>query len=451
MFKIVSGKAEVGDRYKVFGCGSREHLDRRTILKMAGLSGISWMTAMATCLARADELNPRRKAKSLIVLWLEGAPSQLETFDPHPGTEIAAGSKARKTRAEGILLGDGLEQVAEEMDSISLVRSVTSAEGDHERAIYNIKTGYRPDPTLVHPAVGAVICHELRNEHDEIVDIPRHISILPASMPGRGGYLGDCYDAFKGFDPRQPIPDVHARVEQPRQIERVEKLRFADEQFLKLRQKNRVVGSSLKDSNLDAALRMMSSDQLKAFDVSQVPESERMQFGDTPFGRSCLAAIQLVSAGVRCVEVTLTGWDTHVNNHELQAARIDILDPAYATLIRELKKRDMLDSTLVVCGGEFGRTPWVNPLGGRDHWPHGFTIAMAGGGIRGGRAIGQTSPNPQRGDKPLKLLRDPHSVEDVHATIFSAMGIEFQRELETPIGRPIKICEGRPIEDLIVG
>ena len=433
-----------------YSCGSRSHYDRRTVLKMAGLSGLSWLTPMASCLARADEHNARSKAKSLIVLWLEGAPSQLETFDPHPDTEIAAGSKARKTNAKGVLLGEGMEQTAELMDSISLVRSVTSKEGDHERAIYNVKTGFRPDPTLIHPAIGSVICHELPDEQGKIVDVPRHISILPASQPGRGGYLGDQYDAFKVFDPLQPIPDVRARVEQNRQLERIKKLEFADQQFLKRRKNNRVIGDKLKNTNLDAALKMMSSDQLSAFDVSQVPKAERAKFGDTPFGRGCLAAIRLIETGVRCVEITLTGWDTHANNHQLQAGRINILDPAYAALIRELKKRELLDSTLVVCGGEFGRTPWVNPVAGRDHWPHGFTIAMAGGGIQGGRIIGETSPTPKKGTKtPSENLKDPHPIEDIHATIFSAMGIEFEKELDTPIGRPMKVSEGKPIKDLL--
>lgn len=435
-----------------YSCGSRSHFDRRTILKMAGLSGLSWLTPMATQLARADEANPRPRAKSLIVLWLEGAPSQLETFDPHPGTEIAAGSKARETNVAGIKVGDGLQQTSELMDSISLVRSITSKEGDHQRAIYNIKTGYRPDPTLVHPAIGSVICHQLRDEQDQVVDIPRHISILPASTPGRGGYLGDQFDAFKVFDPLQPVPDVRARVEKQRQLARIENLKFVDEQFLKKRRNNRIVGDTLANSNLDAALKMMSSEQLNAFDVSQTPAAERAQFGDTPFGRSCLAAIRLISAGVRCVEITLTGWDTHVNNHELQAGRINILDPAFASLIRELRKRDLLESTMVVCGGEFGRTPWVNPLGGRDHWPHGFSIAIAGGGIKGGRVIGETSPDPKRdAKKPTENIADPRPVEDLHATILAAMGVDFRQELQTPIGRPMQVCQGRPIDDLLNG
>lgn len=427
----------------------QNHFHRRSLLKMAGLSGFSWLTPLATRLARNAEADRREKAKSLIVLWLEGAPSQLETFDPHEGTEIAGGSKARKTNVKDIKLGDGLQQVAEQMDHISLIRSVTSKEGDHERAVYNVKTGFRPDPTLVHPSIGSVICHQLNHEHDRQIDIPRHISILPGNMPGRGGYLGDQFDAFKVFDPVQPIPDVSARVEAQRQLSRLEKLKFADRQFLKNRSNNLIVGDSLGNSNLDAAIRMMSSDQLKAFDVSQVSESERSQFGDTPFGRSCLAALRLIETGVRCVEVTLTGWDSHVNNHEIQAERISILDPAYASLIKELKKRDLLDSTMVVCGGEFGRTPWINPLGGRDHWPHGFSIALAGGGIQGGRVVGETDPNPMRGAAPKASIKQPRPIEDVHATVFSSMGIDFQNELDTPIGRPMKICEGKPVKVLL--
>lgn len=431
-------------------CGHSSHWNRRTLLKMAGLSGLSWLTPMATQLARAEESNRRAKAKSLIVLWLEGAPSQLETFDPHPDTDIAAGSKARKTNAKGILLGDGLERTAEQMDSISLVRAITSKEGDHERAIYNAKTGFRPDPTLKHPAIGSVICHQLRDEHDQVVDIPRHISILPGPHAGRGGYLGDQYDAFKVFDPINPIPDVNARVEKERQMERIKKLKFADQQFLKRRSNNRVVRDTLQNSNLDAALQMMSSEQLEAFDVSKVATAERMAFGDTPFGRGCLAAIGLISAGVRCVEITLGGWDTHANNHALQAGRIGILDPAFAALIAELKKRDMLDSTMVVCGGEFGRTPWINPAGGRDHWPHGFSIAMAGGGIQGGRVIGETSPTPKRDSKrPTEDLKDQRPIEDIHATVFEAMGIDFEQELDTPIGRPMAVSKGKPIKTLL--
>ena len=430
-----------------YACGSAEHFSRRSLLKLAGLSGISWLTPLATGLSRAAEIETRNRPKSLIVLWLEGAPSQLETFDPHPGTKIAAGSLARKSNVPGILLGDGLEQTAEQMDSVSLIRAVTSKEGDHARAIYNVKTGYRPDPTLVHPAIGSVICHQQPGSRQ--VDIPRHISILPQDYPGRGGYLGDQYDAFKVYDPKNPVPDVQARVDKNRQRKRIQDLSVLDRKFLSRHKNNQAIAGRLGTHNLDAALKMMSSEQLAAFDVTNASTKLRSSFGDTPFGRGCLAAIRLIEAGVRCVEVTLGGWDTHANNHELQGERIKILDPAFASLIAELKRRELLESTLVLCGGEFGRTPILNPLGGRDHWPQGFSMAIAGGGIQGGRVVGATSPTPDTDAKNKKVnLKDPHSVEDIHATIFSALGIDHEFSLDTPIGRPMKISEGKPITKL---
>ena len=169
-----------------YSCHGDEH-GRRSFLKIATAGGASLLSPLASVLAREHNDGPIETAKSLIVLWLEGAPSQLETFDPHPGTEIAAGSKARKTNVDGILLGDGFEQVAEQMDAISLVRAVTSKEGDHARAIYNIKTGFRPDPTLVHPSIGSVILSSDNVQRfPGLIDIPRHISILPGQWAARG-------------------------------------------------------------------------------------------------------------------------------------------------------------------------------------------------------------------------------------------------------------------------
>ena len=244
------------------------------------------------------------------------------------------------------------------------------------------------------------------------------------------------------------MPDIKASVRRKRQRQRLNSLNVIDQAFRKRHKNNSAMRDKLGHHNLDAALTMMTSKQLEAFDVSNVSQDLRDQYGNNAFGRGCLAAVRLVRAGVRCVEITLGGWDSHINNHEIQAARIATLDPAFAALIRDLKRRDMFESTMVVCGGEFGRTPYMNAVSGRDHWPHGFSVALAGGGIQGGRVIGETSPEPAR--KPKKSdLKDSHRVEDVHATILNSMGIEYRKELETPIGRPMKICEGKPIKRLL--
>jgi uncharacterized protein (DUF1501 family) len=189
---------------------------------------------------------------------------------------------------------------------------------------------------------------------------------------------------------------------------------------------------------------MMTSEQLKAFDVSQEPAAVAAEYGDTPFGRGCLAARRLIEVGVRCVEVTLGGWDAHVNNHEIHKARARVLDPAFAALLSDLSRRDLLERTVVLCCGEFGRTPKVNPLGGRDHWPGGFSLAIAGAGVRGGLAIGQTDP------EGIKDPVRPTTIEDVHATVLTALGVNPGKENTAPAtGRPIKLSAGKPIRELL--
>ena len=189
---------------------------------------------------------------------------------------------------------------------------------------------------------------------------------------------------------------------------------------------------------------MMSSEQLKAFDVSQEPESVRKEYGDSPFGRGCLAARRLIEVGVRCVEVTLDGWDTHVANHEVHRSKVKILDPAFAALLRDLKQRKLLERTIVVCCGEFGRTPKINLGAGRDHWPTGFSLALAGGSIRGGMVLGETDP------EGVKDPDKPTQVEDVHATVLAALGLNPAKENVAPAtSRPIKLSPGKPIRELL--
>jgi hypothetical protein len=435
------------------GCGTLSHINRRTLLKAAGLSGICWLTPLAERLAKAAEQGPKgTPAHSVIVLWLQGGPSHLETFDPHPdpSSPVAGGTKRIESAVKGIYLAEGLPLVAEQMEHISLVRSVVSKEGDHERATYNVKTGFRPDPTLLHPSIGAVLCHKTDDADKTIVEIPRHVSILPNKWSARGGYLGDQYDAFKTYDPSGPIPDVIKRVSDERFDRRLSDLDVVEKQFAKGRLKKLEEAKTLHIDSIKRAQKMMSSEQLKAFDVSKEPDSLRKEFGDDPFGRGCLAAVRLIEVGVRCVEVTLEGWDTHANNHAAVAERNKILDPAFATLIKELKKRGLLDKTLVLCGGEFGRRPEVTPAtGGREHWPHGFSIALVGGGIRGGQVVGENDPTQTEPDKIANNVKDPRNIEDIHATVFSALGINFEEELLTPIGRPMAISKGKVIKELV--
>jgi hypothetical protein len=290
---------------------------------------------------------------------------------------------------------------------------------------------------VVHPSLGAICAAELPEDKAEI---PRYISILTADKATRGGYLGEQYDAFRTFDPRDPLTDVTSYVSDERRQKRLADLDVVEQAFA--RRYPAQSKRSMHRETVERALKMMSSEQLKAFQVEEEPKALRDAYGDTPFGRGCLAARRLVQVGVRCVEVALNGWDTHVNNYSGTATQTKILDPAFATLIRDLKEHDLLDSTLVLWTGEFGRTPKINPAGGRDHWPTGFSLALAGGGIQGGRVYGETDPNG------LPEPKDPVTVDDLYATVLTTMGIDPGKIVISPIGRPMKLSEGKPLRQL---
>ena len=418
---------------------SRRDMGRLGAMGLAG-AGAHWLTPVGEVLAAQAGRAGGGPARSVIQLWLAGGASQLETFDPHPGGMIAGGTRAIATAAPGIELAEGFEQLAGLMGRVALVRSLVSKEGDHERGTSLMKTGYRPSTTVEHPSLGAVLCHELPAGG---TDIPRHVSILPGQWPARGGFLGGAFDALQMDDPLLPLRDVTAGVDAARDARRVADLGVVEQAFR--RGRSRAVAAIGHDQALGRARALMSSEQLRAFRIDDEPLGVRLEYGETPFGRACLAARRLTEAGVRCVEVTLGGWDSHANNHEVHRRLVRELDPALAALLRDLERRGQLDRTVVLCGGEFGRTPRINPLGGRDHWPLGFSMALAGGGIRGGQALGATDPEGRRG--PTR----PTSIADIHATVLSALGLDPARELVSPIGRPLKLSEGRPLGELLVG
>jgi hypothetical protein len=416
-------------------------MTRRTFLRGTSLAGLAWLTPVGQLLnGLAQDAPHREAARSIILLWLAGGPSQLETFDPHPDSAIAGGTGAIDTPVRGVQLAADYPRLAEQMESLALIRSVASREGDHERGTYNLMTGYRPDPTVVHPSIGAICAHELPLGQTEI---PRYVSILPGQWPGRGGYLGNQYDPFRTGDPLSPVPDVRSHVAAERDSQRLRDLDVVERAFRE-RRTNRSA-ATLHRETVASARTMMSSEQLRAFEVNREPAALRSAYGDTPFGRGCLAARRLIEVGVRCVDVTLSGWDSHADNHRIHSNNAAILDPAFSTLIRDLKDRNLFDRTVVVCAGEFGRTPVVNRLGGRDHWPNGFSVVLAGGGLRGGVVIGATDP-AGRADPT-----DPVRVADIHATVLTAVGIEPGKVMTSPIGRTVLLSDGQPLERLLPG
>jgi hypothetical protein len=421
----------------IFARHMEEQSTRRGFLGAAAGLGAAFLLPHLN--ARAANLRGAERPKSLILLWLAGGPSQLETWDPHPGTKAGGPTRAIETSIPNLQIAELYPQTARCIHELSVIRSLVSKEGDHERGTYLLKTGYRPDPTLVHPSLGAILTHELP---DPAVEIPLHVSLVPDQWPARGGFLGDALDAFKVHDPRRGLENVKPHVDEARQKRRVEGLEVVEAAFR--RERRRQVDATLHQETIRRALKLMHTPQLAAFQVEQEPQSLRDAYGEHPFGLGCLLARRLVETGVRAVEVTLPGFDSHANNFTAHENNARILDPALAALVADLKQRDLLQSTVVLCLGEFGRTPNINPLDGRDHWPTGFSCLVGGGGLRAGVVIGATDPEGRQSQP-----EDPMEVHDLFATILDVMGVEYGKELRTPIGRPMALCRGAPIERLL--
>jgi hypothetical protein len=417
---------------------SLKRISRRG-LGLATLGGLGYLAASRMGLADGEpKKGPTGRPMCLIVVWLAGGPSQIETFDPKPGRAIGGPTKAIETSAKGVRIAEGLPRVAEQMEHLSLVRSIVGEEGDHERASIYMKTGRRPEPVLTHPSLGAVCAHELPEAGTEI---PRYVSMLGFERTSRGGYLGQAYDPFRTGDPLYPVQDVSAPVGEKRQQQRLASLELLEEGFEASHE--RVEGRTNHRDRTQRALRMMRSPQLDAFKVDEEPSAVRRAYGNTPVGRACLAARRLVEVGVRCVEVNHGGWDTHIDNFDAVERLTGELDPALAALVADLRERDLWSSTVVLCTGEFGRTPKINAADGRDHWPTGFSAVLGGGPIHAGRVVGETPLDTS--DEP----KDPVRVPDVYATVLTSLGLDPDTENITDVGRPVKLAEGTPLRQLI--
>ena len=426
---------------------SQTEFSRRQALGLMAACGLSMSTQTMT--ARAAAKRRTERPRSLITLWMNGGMSQLETWDPHPGTKSGGQTRSIATSVAGLEISDFLPQMAARMDKVTLIRSLTSLEGDHARGSAFVKTGYRLEPTLVYPALGAIAAYELP---DQRVEIPSHVTLGADNFFPRGGYLGNEWDAFRVFNPGRSMTNMKSGVSESRMATRRAGLDFLGEQFT--RNRPSADRETLHSETIQRALKMMSSEQLKAFEIDDESDVVKTAYGDTRFGRGCLVARRLVETGVRAVEVCLNGFGTHIDNHNGQKTQADILDPAFATLLQELEDRDLLDSTIVLCISEFGRTPRINAAGGRDHFPNWFSAVVAGGGFRRGLVIGETPGQPPKENNNQETKQrpkpsDPITVPDLYATIMQSMGIPYDEEFITPIGRPITYCSGQPIARLL--
>lgn len=406
---------------------SRRGIARRRFLQYVSAGSVAAGTLGFRDLMAVHAEDLRKQGKSMILLFMQGGPSQFETFDPKPGESTGGPTTAVKTAVSGIEIAEHWPRTAEVMKDVALIRSMTNREGNHQRASYQLHTGYIPSGSVKHPSLGANIAKQLADGESELP------AIVGIGRSQGAGFLGVDYEPFIVRNPGRVPENVASTVNASRYNRRLGLLGRLEDDFAERGGK-----AVVEDHKrlYDKASKMVLGTQTKAFDVSSEPRSLQSKYGDTNFGRGCLLARRLVEAGVTFVEVSSNGWDTHQDNFERTKNLAGQVDPGFAALVADLKDRGRLDDTLVVWMGEFGRTPRVNPRTGRDHYPRAFSIAMAGGGVKGGQVIGSTDRTGSR------VADSPVSVPDLFCSICHSLGVDPRAENISPLGRPMKIVDG---------
>lgn len=426
---------------------------RRDVLRVGGLTalGLGLGDLFRVQLATGVEDQPvirKPAAKSCILIWLDGGPSHLETFDPKPDApaEVRGPMESIATKLPGERISECLPRTATMLDKLAIIRSVTSTFGEHNFGTHCMLTGYNPSPVLEYPAFGAVLAH-VRAQSGAL---PPNIAVPSFRVGGGkltgGGYLPNSTRPFSvGGDPAKPdfkVRDLDfykgldlTRIDRRRQfVNTLDELsRVADRS-----------STAISDPDLERAYRLITSPEAKsAFDLSAEPRNVRQRYGSKSIGQCCLLARRLVERGVPFVTVNNGGWDTHNDLYtrlkegytgaKVGVGLIPSLDLALTGLIEDLDERGLFEETLIVVMGEFGRTPKLNTAAGRDHWPRVFSAVLAGGGVQGGQVIGGSD---SVGEGPKDR---PVTPSDLSATIYTLLGIDPKGELRTSDGRSPRV------------
>ena len=396
------------------------------------LAGASAMTIPALTLGNslrvhADEI--KRNRKSAIMLWMSGGPSTIDMWDLKPGATTGGPFKPISTSGE-VQICEHLPLVAQQMKHMAIVRSMSTREADHSRGRYYMHTGFVPDPTTEHPSYGSVIAKELIDQRPEL-QIPPFIAVGGGSVGP--GFLGMAWSPFTVSSTGQ-VRNLQMGLDVARLEQRMRALDMIESKFVS---ENRGSLAQQHADVLRSTVRLMTSAQMEAFKYEQEPAAVRERYGDTAFGRGCLMARRLVEVGVPFIEVDSGGWDNHRGIHTTLAGnKLPELDRAMSALFEDLAQRGLLQDTVVIWMGEFGRTPRINGDAGRDHWARAWSCVLGGGGIRGGIAIGETNQ-----DGTL-VETEPYTSQDIMATVCHALGISLETNFTSLSGRPMKIANG---------
>jgi hypothetical protein len=440
-------------------------LSRRDWLRLsaAGVIGYS-MSGWLERLAADTATDPSRK-RACILLWMNGGPSQMDTFDLKPGHANGGPYKPIATSVPGIQIGEHLPKIARHADQMAIFRSMSTIEGDHDRATFYLRTGYRPGGPVQFPPLGALLGKELGNETSEL---PNFVSIAPYRFNNPAAYgpgflgpqhaplvVGDerfLFNQQNNYDQALKVQDLlpPKEITEEEVKERLNLFRGLEQDFVSAH--GGIPGPS-HQAAYERAVRLMQTSAAKAFSIEEEAPKLRDAYGRNLFGQGCLLARRLVERGVPFVEVTLgslqqvpEGWDTHQNNFDQVKKLCKVLDDAWAALMEDLKQHGLLDTTLVVWMGEFGRTPKINQAKGRDHFPGAWSTVLAGGGIKGGQVIGKTSADG------MTVTDRQMSVPDFLATVCHAVGVDHMKQNPSNVGRPIRIADpaAKPIQEVLV-
>jgi hypothetical protein len=439
---------------------SRREMMAQFGLGMLGTSCAHWLPALAAEVA-AD---PRRR-RHCILLWMSGGPSQTDTFDMKPGHNNGGEFKEIQTKAPGLRFSEHLPKLAEQADRLAVVRSLTTKEGDHERGTHLVRTGHPPMGEVPYPSIACSLAKEL--ETSAVTRLPSYVSVAPFQQISPSsfgpGFLGPRYAPAIVGGQASALPQAVTNItgggfaelklddlDLPQGVNELQATRRM-KLWTSMEQKYLHNGGAASFEAHHALYRkaaeMMRPEVRAAFDLTEEKDDVRRKYGTGLFGQGCLLARRLVERGVPFVEVGLgagLGWDTHQDNFRLVRNLSGELDAGWATLMRELDDRGLLEDTTILWMGEFGRTPAINPNAGRDHFPTAWTCVFAGGGIAGGHAYGRTSADG------MTVEEHQVGIGDVLATLCTALGVPPDHENITPADRPIKLAEGKAIDAILV-
>jgi uncharacterized protein (DUF1501 family) len=404
------------------------------------LAGAAALAAPATAftnavLANATDMKKRHKAA--IMLWMGGGPSSIDIWDLKPGAATGGPFKPIGTSADGVQICEHMPLMAKQMHHMAVVRSMSTREADHMRGRYYMHTGYVPNPNVEHPSYGSVIAHELADQVPQL-EIPPFVSVGSGSVGP--GFLGMTWAPFV-VDSNGTVRNLDMGVDPARLAQRMEMLATIESRFIKERR-----GASADEHAkvLDKTVKLMTSKQMDAFKVAKEPKEVQERYGNSGFGKGCLMARRLVEMGVPFVEVDLGGWDNHATIFPtLQNQKLPVLDQAMSALVEDLADRGMLDDTVVIWMGEFGRTPNINGGGGRDHWARSWSAVVGGGGFKRGVVVGETSADGK------EVVGEAHASQDLMASVLKALDISLETTFTSKNGRPMKIANsGKVIKEL---